>query len=447
MRPTRSLSAILGAAVAAALVGSMAQPAQAETVQPWDFNGDGYPETVTKHPYADTDGLESAGAVAVFSGTPDGPTRTDPLRLTQGSGPAPGSPQEWESFGYDVTSGNFDGDGYADLIVCTDNSAYSVGDVTVLFGGSDGFTDGIALDVPDLFGCNSAASADIDQDGYDDLVFGHTRGLGWAAGGADARTQQDWPSKVLDGRAEEGVNQVAVGDMNGDQRPDIAYAIRGSEERHYVQAQLSTPDGFETSIRRSYYPDDSMAVTVGDIDGDGFGELGVGHSGESNSEGRVDIYRGARGGPDLESPPQKLRQSTSGIPGTSEDGDSFGSSVSLDDADGDGHADLAIGVPGEDVHGVVNAGRIVTVPGSARGLKTSDAVGIHQGTPGIPGTNEKGDEFGRKVIYRAGLAAGSTGLVVRAFKEDSDEGRTYVLGDDRAWWFSPRHADVAPSNG
>lgn len=57
------------------------------------------------------------------------------------------------------------------------------------------------------------------------------------------------------------------------------------------------------------------------------------------------------------------------------------------DFNGDGYRDLAIGSGG-------GAGRVTVIYGSAKGLPGGKRVTIDQGSPGVPGSNETGDEFG-----------------------------------------------------
>ncbi|WP_434589410.1 integrin alpha [Streptomyces sp. A5-4] len=55
------------------------------------------------------------------------------------------------------------------------------------------------------------------------------------------------------------------------------------------------------------------------------------------------------------------------------------------DLNGDGYDDLAVGVPLEDHHGLVNAGAFVTLNGSADGLRGAGAKAFSQDTPGVRG--------------------------------------------------------------
>jgi hypothetical protein len=57
-------------------------------------------------------------------------------------------------------------------------------------------------------------------------------------------------------------------------------------------------------------------------------------------------------------------------------------------------ADLAIGVPFEDVGSVSNAGAVNVIYGFAKGLSTTGNQIISQETPGVPGDPESGDMFG-----------------------------------------------------
>ena len=64
------------------------------------------------------------------------------------------------------------------------------------------------------------------------------------------------------------------------------------------------------------------------------------------------------------------------------------------DFDGDGHDDLAIGSPFEDVSGESNAGAVNVLYGRSNGLATGGDQLWHQGSPGIPGALERDDRFG-----------------------------------------------------
>lgn len=64
------------------------------------------------------------------------------------------------------------------------------------------------------------------------------------------------------------------------------------------------------------------------------------------------------------------------------------------DFDDDGFADLAIGLPGEDVGDRVDAGATVVLKRSASGLTRTDNRYITQATPRVPGTAKAGDRWG-----------------------------------------------------
>jgi hypothetical protein len=63
----------------------------------------------------------------------------------------------------------------------------------------------------------------------------------------------------------------------------------------------------------------------------------------------------------------------------------FGTALAIGDFNGDGIDDLAIGVPGEDVDGISNAGAVNVLYGSAGGLRSVDDQLWQQGTAGIAG--------------------------------------------------------------
>jgi hypothetical protein len=82
------------------------------------------------------------------------------------------------------------------------------------------------------------------------------------------------------------------------------------------------------------------------------------------------------------------------VPGTGEDADNFGWSVAAANLGHSGHADLAIGVPFEDVGIVTDAGAVNVVYGSTTGLTSTGSQQWTQNSTGIQDVAEDGDNFG-----------------------------------------------------
>ncbi|MEO7794156.1 MAG: hypothetical protein ABIV06_05225 [Thermoanaerobaculia bacterium] len=90
----------------------------------------------------------------------------------------------------------------------------------------------------------------------------------------------------------------------------------------------------------------------------------------------------------------ELEQGLDGMPGADEDGDDFGAALAVGDWNDDGYDDLAIGAPGEDLSGAVDVGEVFVVYGSESGLDSATGEVWSQGSAGVPGVNEPGDQFG-----------------------------------------------------
>ncbi|MGI5346724.1 FG-GAP-like repeat-containing protein [Streptomyces sp. CA-250714] len=117
----------------------------------------------------------------------------------------------------------------------------------------------------------------------------------------------------------------------------------------------------------------------GDIDRDGYADLGVGApdgkvSGKSKS-GYVGVTYGAKAGVDT-GRHSTLSQASTGVPGTPETADHFGSAVVRGDVDGDGYTDLIVAAKYEAIGDVKRAGSVTVVFGAKDGL-SSDAIAFH----------------------------------------------------------------------
>ena len=105
--------------------------------------------------------------------------------------------------------------------------------------------------------------------------------------------------------------------------------------------------------------------------------------------GRVTVMFGAAAG--------CFDQGTSGVSGAPEASDYFGGALATGDFDGDGYADLAVGVPGEDLGSPVvgDAGGVDVLYGSSSGLTASGDQFLSQEVlTGTPASLNPADEFG-----------------------------------------------------
>ncbi|MEV0257027.1 FG-GAP repeat protein [Streptomyces sp. NPDC050732] len=159
-----------------------------------------------------------------------------------------------------------------------------------------------------------------------------------------------------------------------------------------------------------------------DFNGDGYADLVVG---DSDYESRAMVAHGSADG--LKDGVQKFNQDLPGMPGVEESGDSFGRSVAAGDVTGDDHADVALGVVGEDVRNVAAAGAVVLVRGSAGGVTGAGAQAFHQDTADVPGVAERGDLFGTAVSLLDVTGDGHGDLAASSVAENAQAGAVWSL--------------------
>jgi hypothetical protein len=173
-----------------------------------------------------------------------------------------------------------------------------------------------------------------------------------------------------------------------------AAGLTGSGSQQFTQDSAGVPGTAE--------PDDSFggALAAGDLDNDGFADLAVGAAGEDlgsiNAAGAVNVLYGSSAGL-TGSGSQQFTQDSAAIPGTAAPFDFFGGSLAAGDLDGDGFADLAVGVPREVVGTIQIAGAVNILYGAAAGLTGSGSQLFSQASPGVPDVAELGDRFGDRL--------------------------------------------------
>jgi hypothetical protein len=122
-----------------------------------------------------------------------------------------------------------------------------------------------------------------------------------------------------------------------------------------------------------------------------------------------------------------ITQNTGSIPGSSEKNDYFGYELDLGDVDGDGYQDLVVGVAGEDIGSVTDAGQLVVLYGSASGINTSSGTqSFAQSTAGVPGSDEKGDFLGTDVKLDDVTGDGHADVVAGSYENDGNGAVLYL---------------------
>ena len=419
-----------------------------------DFDNDGFADLAVGISSEDVGAIVDAGAVIVLYGAPGGLTGTGSQLFTQASPEVAGIAEAGDHFGHALAAADFDNDGFIDLAIGApgeDTAINGVGAVDVLHGGVGGlsgagsqlFTQaspgvvGTAED-GDEFG-QALAAADFDTDGVADLVVGvpfedlgttFDAGAvnvlyGSAAGGLSGAGSQLFTqaSPGVVGTAEAGDffgQTLAAGDFSGDAVDDLAVGIP-NEDLISAQATdagavnvLYAAAGGLSGAGSQLFTQDSPGVVgtatideflgsslaAGDFDTDGVADLAVGVPLEGepfvSQLGAVNVLYGSASG--LSGAGSQLfTQDSPGVVGIAENGDQFGQALATGDVNGDGASDLAVGVPGEDLGAVVDAGAVNLLYGAAGGLSGSDSQLFTQGSFGVVDDVEAGDQFARAV--------------------------------------------------
>ncbi|WP_225891162.1 FG-GAP-like repeat-containing protein [Streptomyces dioscori] len=447
MRRAVTAVAVLTASVAVTLAlvtSSAAAPykgANSAAVQD-DFNGDGYRDLAVGAPGAASGTVQEAGSVVVLYGSASSVSATRGTVITQATTGVPGTAEESDRFGRTVSSADLDRDGYADLLVGAPGEdvgdVASRGSVTVVWGGPDGLKGGATIAPPAGYGegrtyCRfgmSIATGDMNGDGAPEVGVGS--GCTPASYSGPFTRTGEAAARYLEWR--ENARGVVMGDVNGDGTAERFYLAGPTDGdiRGPVTLDAGAPDPEDPFVNQGVelpYAD-GHAGQIGDIDGDGYGDLVTGIAGDdshfnaptpaAHRGGEIQVLHGSAQGITAGQQPEVFHQDTAGVPGTAEWGDWFGQSLSVGDVDADGYADVLVGSPDEAVGSLASAGTAVLLRGSASGLTTAEAAGYTQSTTGVPGAAEAGDRFGAAVHLADLDKDGKAETIVGAPDENSD---------------------------
>ena len=359
-----------------------------------DFNGDGHADVAIGNPTETVGGLANAGVVTVLYGQSAAPY-LHPVagalsHIDQDVTGLPGVVEAGDRFGGSLATGDFNGDGFADLAIGSPGEAIETktqaGAVWVLYGRAAGLTgtgavsfnqddanlDG-AAEKDDRMGW-SVAAGDVTGDGRDDLavlssgdaisgtadawgavhlIHGAAGGLATAASSyvnvGDAATTGRWRGLVI-GHFHGGANADLV--IQADQRRGT---VAGAGALVQVRGSASGLTGTTTVIDQAGAvpgtpeADDHFggSLAVGDLDGDAVDDLAVGELKENNRTGYVCLMRGGGAGL-LSQPPTAVGENTAPVDAGEGVGEGFGYGLTILDITGDGKAELVVSAPWED---------------------------------------------------------------------------------------------------
>jgi hypothetical protein len=325
-----------------------------------DFNGDGKDDLAVGAPgralfNQENDFMaDGPGAVAVYFGKTEGLVDRSEWYFDRSQSWVAGEAQAGARFGASLAAGDFNADGRDDLLMgapnddvrrSSGNVDVDAGSVTMKIGSALGFRPdaGILIhdynessNAGDQYG-SSLVAGNFNGNAYDDFAIGHA---------GERVGSKRWAGAVT---VHYG-SRLAV-DRGSFVRGELLYQSRSG-----IPGRSETGDNF------------GKVLAAADFDNDGRDDLAIGIPGEDiertgfdrNNAGAVLVMYGTRvAGMVARGAQSDFHQDKSGVKGKAENNDSFGNELSVGDYDGNGIADLLIGVTGESVSGISDSRGVI----------------------------------------------------------------------------------------